>query len=98
MLLKLSVSGNSISVSNFLFQLNVDPAGPAFDLKVPVEIMIGSVPLRQAGDRATVVGPEAVTPADFTQWATSSFPSSAGGATGVCLVYFAKRIFLGLLF
>ena len=32
---------------NFLFQLNVDPSGPALDLEVPLEIIIGTIPLRQ---------------------------------------------------
>ena len=27
-------------------QLEVDPAGPAFDLEVPLEIIIGTIPLR----------------------------------------------------
>ena len=30
-----------------LFQLNVDPSGPALDLEVPLEIIIGTIPLRQ---------------------------------------------------
>ena len=29
-----------------IFQLEVDPSGPAFDLEVPLEIIIGTIPLR----------------------------------------------------
>ena len=32
---------------NLVFQLNVDPSGPALDLEVPLEIIIGTIPLRQ---------------------------------------------------
>ena len=34
-------------VVHFAFQLNVDPSGPALDLEVPLEIIIGTIPLRQ---------------------------------------------------
>lgn len=30
-----------------LVKLNVDPSGPALDLEVPLEIIIGTIPLRQ---------------------------------------------------
>ncbi|KAL8602260.1 hypothetical protein ACOMHN_022773 [Nucella lapillus] len=31
----------------YILQLNVDPSGPAVDLEVPLEIIIGTIPLRQ---------------------------------------------------
>lgn len=38
-----------IYVCSIKFQLEVVPSGPAFDLKVPLEIIIGTIPLRQDG-------------------------------------------------
>lgn len=39
--------GCSIIDIRYLLQLEVDPAGPAFHLEVPLEIIIGTIPLRQ---------------------------------------------------
>ncbi|XP_076439019.1 arrestin domain-containing protein 3-like [Babylonia areolata] len=36
---------------HYFLQLNVDPAGIGFDLKVPVSIIIGTIPLKQALDQ-----------------------------------------------
>ncbi|XP_076472508.1 arrestin domain-containing protein 3-like [Babylonia areolata] len=39
--------GCSIIDIRYILQLNVDPSGPALDLEVPLEIIIGTIPLRQ---------------------------------------------------
>ncbi|XP_052278841.1 arrestin domain-containing protein 3-like isoform X2 [Dreissena polymorpha] len=39
--------GCSIIDIKYVLQLEVDPAGPAFDLEVPLELIIGTIPLRQ---------------------------------------------------
>ena len=31
----------------FSLQLNVDPSGPALDLEVPLEVVLGTIPLMQ---------------------------------------------------
>ena len=36
---------------NLVFQLNVDPSGPALDLEVPLEIIIGTIPLLQVVEK-----------------------------------------------
>ena len=38
----------ALYISFHLFQLRVDPVGPAFDLTIPIEIVIGTVPLKHA--------------------------------------------------
>ena len=59
-----------------LFQLSVDPAGPALDLQVPAEIVLGTAPLSLEGGNTTTT--------DYTQWAVPTFPSSVGDTTGMC--------------
>lgn len=36
-----------MNVQSILSKLNVDPSGPSLDLEVPLEIIIGTIPLRQ---------------------------------------------------
>lgn len=43
--------GCSIIDIRYILQLEVDPSGPAFDLEVPLEIIIGTIPLRQVVQR-----------------------------------------------
>ena len=62
-----------------LFQLSVDPAGPALDLQVPAEIVLGTVPLSLEGGNTTTT--------DYTQWAVPTFPSSTGDTAGRCNNY-----------
>lgn len=66
-------------------QLEVDPAGPAFDLEVPLEIIIGTIPLRQIVQQyypqavqpsapqpsAPPAGAGAMLPPDLRKWCTS---------------------------
>ncbi|WAR01022.1 ARRD3-like protein [Mya arenaria] len=39
--------GCSIIDIRYILQLEVDPAGPGFDLEVPLEVIVGTIPLRQ---------------------------------------------------
>ncbi|XP_060600430.1 arrestin domain-containing protein 3-like isoform X2 [Ruditapes philippinarum] len=71
--------GCSIIDIRYILQLEVDPSGPAFDLEVPLEIIIGTIPLRQVVQRyypqwqpppaqparAEPSAPPAVTPPDL---------------------------------
>ncbi|XP_045216784.2 arrestin domain-containing protein 3-like isoform X3 [Mercenaria mercenaria] len=43
--------GCSIIDIRYILQLEVDPSGPAFDLEVPLEVIIGTIPLRQVVQR-----------------------------------------------
>ena len=43
---KCHIVGNHVSRLIFILQLEVDPSGPAFDLEVPLEVIIGTIPLR----------------------------------------------------
>lgn len=46
----------------YILQLNVDPAGPALDLEVPLEIIIGTIPLRQVVERYPPRAPAVMPP------------------------------------
>lgn len=43
--------GCSIIDIRYILQLEVDPSGPGFDLEVPLEIIVGTIPLRQVVQR-----------------------------------------------
>eukprot|EP00916_Digyalum_oweni_P011297 GHVL01018824.1.p1 GENE.GHVL01018824.1~~GHVL01018824.1.p1 ORF type:complete len:423 (-),score=14.79 GHVL01018824.1:325-1593(-) len=45
------LTGCRIIDIRYILQLNVDPSGPATDLEVPLEILIGTIPLRQVIER-----------------------------------------------
>lgn len=40
------LAGCNIIDISYVLQMNVDPAGPAFDLEVPLKVIIGTIPLR----------------------------------------------------
>lgn len=54
--------GCAIIDIRYVLQLDVDPAGPAFDLEVPLEIVIGTIPLRQSIQQQWSGGPGAPMP------------------------------------
>ncbi|XP_071114939.1 arrestin domain-containing protein 3-like [Haliotis cracherodii] len=43
--------GCSIIDIKYIIELRVDPVGPAFDLSIPIEILIGTIPVRSAVQR-----------------------------------------------
>ncbi|KAK7473588.1 hypothetical protein BaRGS_00035191 [Batillaria attramentaria] len=46
----------------YVLQLNVDPSGPAVDLEVPLEIIIGTIPLRRVVEQFPPRAPPAMSP------------------------------------
>lgn len=66
---------NNLFVSGFM-KLNVDPCGPSLDLEVPLEIIIGTIPLRQAVELCPPCAPQPFQP-------PVGFPVTVGGIGGV---------------
>ncbi|XP_050412489.1 arrestin domain-containing protein 3 isoform X2 [Patella vulgata] len=52
-----NLRGCKIIDIKYTVTLNVDPAGPAFDLVVPIKIIIGTIPLRSVAQQYGVPGP-----------------------------------------
>ncbi|XP_052278843.1 arrestin domain-containing protein 3-like isoform X1 [Dreissena polymorpha] len=77
--------GCSIIDINYVLQLEVEPAGPAFDLEVPLELIIGTIPLRQVVQQqygANLVPFSAVQPSNWGPFSTFQ-PSNLGPFSAV---------------
>ncbi|BFZ02476.1 hypothetical protein BsWGS_05515 [Bradybaena similaris] len=56
----------------YILQLNVDPSGPSFDLEVPLEILIGTIPLMSVVQQHRPMPP--LPPAGVDNWNNPSAP------------------------
>ncbi|XP_025077865.1 uncharacterized protein LOC112554340 [Pomacea canaliculata] len=70
------LAGCKIIDIRYILQLNVDPCGPSLDLEVPLEIIIGTIPLRQAVELCPPCAPQPFQP-------PVGFPVTVGGIGGV---------------
>ncbi|KAK7115750.1 hypothetical protein V1264_001566 [Littorina saxatilis] len=70
------LAGCNIIDIRYILQLNVDPSGMSFDLEVPLEIIIGTIPLREVVSRYAPL-PAAVRPSHV---AGTVYPSPQGAS------------------
>ncbi|BFZ02494.1 hypothetical protein BsWGS_05532 [Bradybaena similaris] len=64
----------------YILQLNVDPSGPAFDLEVPLEIVIGTIPLISVVQQYPPM--PSLPSAGFDNWISPSAPSPDAAPAG----------------
>ncbi|CAL1533646.1 unnamed protein product [Lymnaea stagnalis] len=63
--------GCNIIDIHYILQLNVDPSGPALDLEIPLEIIIGTIPLRSVVDQYPPMPPLGFNSGNMYAWETS---------------------------